>query len=137
MSLDELYDFYNGNIAAMARELGISRQALHQRLNKLGIRGTGARLNKACTDLIKNAKLSRSKLAKETGFSLQTISKHTKKMKLPHANLRHSDHEVIEVLKSVNWNKSKASKIIGYQYNSFIRMLKTRGIKKPQDLSEV
>ena len=81
MNMEDLYSFHNGNISAMAREVGVSRQGLHKRLKKLGLKGTGTRLNKACTDLIERGEMPISKMAKEIGFSSNTVAKYAKKIK--------------------------------------------------------
>lgn len=127
-SLQELYDFHNGNFSAIAREVGLSREAVRLWYKKLGLTGTGKRLNKAEVEKIKSQKFTRYEICKILKRNPGTISKYSEGVKLPHGNLKYSNEQIFNALRNSNGNITSAAKDLGTIFSSLSRLLKNRGI---------
>lgn len=130
-NLIQLYKQHNGNISAMARELGVSRQAVHQRLKKEGLNGTGNKLDRAEVKLINSKKYNRMELAELLDVVPQTIDRYLDG-KLEHANLKYKTKDVVKALLVTKGNVSQASKLLDIGSPSLFRLLKDRNIN-PKD----
>lgn len=128
MNLQEMYKTYNGNISAMARELGVSRQTVHERCKKLGLNGTGNKLTRVEQTLVKSTNLTRVEIAEVLSICLQTVDRYLDGKKLIHGNIKYNDSIIIDTLKKYNGNILKSSRELGMHYSVLHRMLKNRKI---------